>query len=79
MPTFNLTGGETLTVDEGDADELYDGLWLLVPMKGAISAAAELQTARASRVPKPVELNAEQSDALRRGVAALRRNRTAGT
>lgn len=45
----NLHDGATVEIAEAEADKLYDQLWLLVPRRGAVTAAAKIKHALAYR------------------------------
>jgi hypothetical protein len=69
---FALDDGETMTLAEGDLEQVYDLLWRLAPRPGAISAAALIRGATGANVAgAPIDLNAPQSAAMREAVALL--------
>lgn len=75
---FILDDGKTLTVAEGDVQQLYDLLWRLAPKPGAVSTAAVLHAAaRQSEFSRrSYELTATQSALLREAVSLLAKRDT---
>jgi hypothetical protein len=61
----NLQGRATVEIADAEAVELYDQLWLLVPRRGAVTAAGKIKHALAYRsvgTPK-VDLDHFESEA----------------
>jgi hypothetical protein len=62
---FDLADGTSIAVESSDYRRVYEGLWKLSSMPGAISAATLLLGApRRPGYPRAVELDAVQSAAL---------------
>ena len=68
---FRLDDGTALLVAVADLRPIYEALWDLSSMPGAISTAALLMDEghKLARYRYPVELNRPQSDVLRQAVA----------
>lgn len=65
-----LWDGETLTIDSGDVDRVYDNLWRLAPRPGALTLAGILVAeSRAYTGLHPVDLTATQSAVIREAIA----------
>lgn len=63
---FDLADGTSIAVESSDYRRVYEGLWKLSSMPGAISAATLLLGAtRRPGYPRAVELDAVQSAALK--------------
>jgi hypothetical protein len=67
---FKLTDGTTVIVEREDLRQVYEELWLLSHLQGAISTAALLidEAGRRPRLREPVNLNTAQSTALTRAI-----------
>ena len=65
---FDLADGTSVAVDGGDVRRVYEGLWALSGVPGAISTAALLfdEASRQIRFRHRIELDGQQSEALRR-------------
>ena len=69
---FALDDGETLTLTEGDLEQVYELLWRLAPRPEAISVAVLIRgVTRPNIAGVPIELNVPQSAAMRKAVALL--------
>jgi hypothetical protein len=69
---FNLDDGETLTLAQGDVDQIYELLWRLAPKRGAVSTAAVIRgAAGAAMFGSPIELDVSQSAAMREAMVLL--------
>jgi hypothetical protein len=69
---FALDDGETMTLAEGDLEQVYELLWRLAPKPGAISAAALIRGAASANIAgAPIDLDVPQSAAMREAVALL--------
>ena len=67
---FDLADGTSVAVESRDYRRVYEGLWKLSSMPGAISAATLLLGAtRRSGYPRGVELDAVQSAALKSAIS----------
>lgn len=74
---FDLADGTTVAVESGHYRRVYEGLWKLSSVPGAISTATLLLRAtRRPGYPHGVELDAVQSAVLKRAIR--RSNRRAG-
>jgi hypothetical protein len=69
--TFLLPDGATVAVHEEDVQRVYNMLWDISGLPGAVSTAALLlyESRQASRYRPPVALSAAQSEAIREAVA----------
>jgi sensor domain CHASE-containing protein len=69
--TFVLPDGSTVEVGDKDMRAVYEALWDLSHLPGAISTAAVLlhEGRQSARFFHPVELNAAQGEALRTALA----------
>jgi hypothetical protein len=65
--TFVLSDGSTVEVNDRDMRTVYEALWDISHLPGAISTAAVLlhEGRQSARFTNPVELNAAQGEALR--------------
>ena len=70
---FRLADGTCLVVEEADLRRIYEELWDLSGVTGAISTAVLLidEARKYNRYRRPVELNVAESAALREAVANL--------
>jgi hypothetical protein len=69
---FALDDGETLTLTEGDLEQVYEQLWRLAPRAGAISVAVLIRGATSANIAGvPIDLDVPQSAAMREAVALL--------
>lgn len=70
---FDLADGTTVIVERGDLRRVYEELWVLSDLQGAVSTAALLidEAGRNSRLREPVKLTSAQSTALRRAIDRL--------
>jgi hypothetical protein len=67
---FDLADGARVAVESSSYRRVYEGLWKLSSVPGAVSTAALLLGAtRRPGYPHSVELDAEQSAALRRAMS----------
>jgi hypothetical protein len=68
--TFELADGTTVIVERNDLRGVYEALWDLSRVPGAISTAALLldEAGRPRNSRPPVNLNQSQSDVLRRAL-----------
>ena len=67
---FDLADGTSVAVESRDYRRVYDGLWKLSSVPGAISTATLLLGAtRRPGYPRGVELDAVQSAALRNAIS----------
>lgn len=67
---FDLADGTSVAVESRDFRRVYEGLWKLSSMPGAISAATLLLGAtRRPGYPRTVELDAVQSAALESAIS----------
>ena len=70
---FALDDGETLTLAEGDVEQVYELLWRLAPKPGAISVAVLIRGVTSANIAGvPINLDVPQSAAMREAVALLR-------
>jgi hypothetical protein len=69
--TFSLPDGTTVKVADTDMRSVYDALWDLSDLPGAISTAAVLlhEGRQSTRFNHAVELNIAQGEALRSAIA----------
>ena len=66
---FDLADGTTVAVESSDYRRVYDELWMLSKVPGAVSTAGLLlHAARHPSYPHGVDLNEAQSAALRRAI-----------
>ena len=66
---FGLADGTSVAVQSRDYRRVYDALWKLSKMPGAVSTAGLLlHAARHPSYPHAVDLNGAQSAALRRAI-----------
>jgi hypothetical protein len=71
---FLLADGNRLIVEAGDTQRVYDELWMLANLPGAISTAGALMHEAHSgslHNRQPIDLNAAQSHALSRAISHL--------
>jgi hypothetical protein len=71
---FVLNDGETLVLPNDEKlSQVYERLWQLAPMPGAIEMAAVIRAASGKPAPygHPLDLNAAQSAALREAIGLL--------
>ena len=70
---FDLPDGTSLTVGEGDLRRVYQALWDLIDLPGAVSTAAMIlhESRQSALFRQPVELTVAQGDALRQALARL--------
>jgi hypothetical protein len=68
---FRLSDGTYLVVQDVDLRRVYDELWVLSDVRGAISTAVSLfdEAQKREGFRQPVQLSRRQSDALRQAVA----------
>ncbi len=73
MIEFQLSDGTSLTVRDEDRRRIYEVLWGLSNLPGAISAAAVLihESRQPAPLRVPIKLDAAQGDALRKALAKL--------
>jgi hypothetical protein len=70
---FDLADGSSVAVESSDYRRVYEGLWRLSSVPGAISTATLLLGAtRRPGYPHGVELDAAQSAALKRAISRSR-------
>lgn len=71
--SFKLDDGETLSIADEALRSVYETLWELAKVPGAVSTAALLMDARRLRPyhRKPMELTTPQSAVLRQAVALV--------
>ena len=72
---FILDDGEMLVMPDEILSEVYELLWQLAPKPGAVEMAAVIRGASRDsvRVGRPLDLNTQQSGALREAVGLLER------
>ena len=71
---FDLADGTSVAVESRDYRRVYEGLWKLSSVPGAISTATLLLDAtRHLGYPRGVELNAVQSAALKSAISRSKR------
>lgn len=70
---FLLSDGSSVRVRDGDLRRIYEALWDLSELPGAISTAAMLihEGQQSARFRHPIELNVTQGDVLRRALSDL--------
>ena len=67
---FDLADGTAVTVEGGDLQQVYEELWALADLPGAVSAAALLihEAERRPQYRQSVSLNGPQTAAFRRAL-----------
>jgi hypothetical protein len=68
---FRLADGTGVTVRDNDLRRIYEALWDLSALPGAVSTAALLlhESGHPARLRHPVDLNVAQGDVLRQALA----------
>jgi hypothetical protein len=71
---FRLSDGTSLRVQDEELRQIYEALWDLSDLPGAISTAAMLmhEGNRSARFRHPIELNVAQGDVLRQALGSIR-------
>jgi hypothetical protein len=71
---FRLSDGTSLRVQDEQLRQIYQALWDLSDVPGAISTAAMLmhEGNQSARFRHPIELNAAQGDVLRQALGSIR-------
>ncbi len=68
-----MSDGSSVRVRDGDLRRIFEALWDLSELPGAISTAAMLmhEAQQSARFRHPIELNIAQGEVLRRALSSL--------